>query len=199
MIELDLGSDVIERLIPHRAPLALVDRITGYARTPRPALRAQRHISASEPVFAGHFPGLHLWPGVYTIEGLGQTTNLLFVLEGIIHEYEARGLTMELALEDLRNLEQGYRLAPGYDPERAKTLLTALASGPPGARGGMSAAVDVKLLRPVFAGVRIDYEIELTHTVEAIARCEVLASVDGRVVAKGVMKGTLGIQMPEVP
>jgi len=121
------------------------------------------------------------------------------VIDGIVREYEARGLTMEEALDDLRNLERGYKLAPGYKAARAKALLEAIASGPPGARGGMSAAVDVKLLRPVFAGQRLDYEVVITHTVDSLARAEVVALVDAQVVAKGVMKGTLGMSLPEAP
>lgn len=199
MIDLPLGPDVIERLIPHRRPLAMVDGIVAYARRPTPTLRAYRLISANEPVFEGHFPGLHLWPGIYTIEGLGQTMNLVLVIEAIVGGYEARGHSLEDALDDLRNLELGYRLAPGYKASRAKTLLEALASAPPGARGGMSAAVDVKLLRPVFAGQRLEYEVALTHTVDSLARAEVVAVVGGQVVAKGVMMGTLGINLPEAP
>jgi 3-hydroxyacyl-[acyl-carrier-protein] dehydratase len=199
VIPLVLGPDVIERLIPHRRPLAMVDGIVAYAHKPSPILHAHRHISANEPVFDGHFPGLHLWPGVYTIEGLGQTMNLVFAIEGIVREYEARGSSLESVLDDLRNLESGYRLAPGYKAARAKAFLEALALGPPGARGGMSAAVDVKLLRPVFAGQRIDYEVVVTHAIDSLARAEVVALVDAKVVAKGVMKSTLGMSMPEAP
>lgn len=196
MIDLILGPDTIERLIPHRAPFAMVDGVVGYERKPRPALRAHRHVSANEPVFAGHFPGLHLWPGVYTIEGMGQTSNLLFVIDGIVRELEKRGATEADALEALRNLERGFRFGKGYDPDRARALLSQLAEAPETARGGMAAAVDVKLLRPVFAGQRIEYTATLTHTVESIARCEVSAEVDGQLVAKGSMSGTLGIEIP---
>jgi 3-hydroxyacyl-[acyl-carrier-protein] dehydratase len=197
MIELDLGPDVIERLIPHRRPFVMVDRVRAYARTPSPTLRAQRHVSANEPVFDGHFPGLHLWPGVYTIEGLGQATNLLFVLEAILREYEGRGLTMADALEDFRHLEQSRRLSPGHRPERAKAALDRLSQKALDVRGAMAAAVDIKLLRPVFAGQTLDYEVTLTHVVDALTRCEVVASVDGHEVAKGVLKGAVGVPMPE--
>lgn len=195
MIELRLGSDVVERLIPHRRPFRMVDAVVSFERKPRPVLRAMRVVSSNEPVFEGHFPGLHLWPGVYTIEGLGQTTNLLFVIDGIVREYEKRGGTESDAIEDLKNLERGFRFARGHDAERARAFLSHLAEAPPGARGGMAAAIDVKLTKPVFAGDRIDYSVVLTHTVESLARCEVIAEVDGHVVAKGSMSGTLGIEI----
>src|SRR5690606_29174491 len=65
---LELGPDVIERLIPHRRPLIMVDRVRGFELGERPTLWATRNVSANEPVFDGHFPGLHIWPGIYTQE-----------------------------------------------------------------------------------------------------------------------------------
>ena len=75
--KLALGADVVQMLLPHRRPFLLVDAIDAIVLGPRPMLCAHKMVSANEPVFEGHFPGLSLWPGVYTIEGLGQTTNLL--------------------------------------------------------------------------------------------------------------------------
>ena len=70
-----LSEDVIRRLLPHRPPLLLVDEVTGVSREP-PSVRAVKHISREEPVFAGHFPNAPLWTGAYTIEGLAQTCML---------------------------------------------------------------------------------------------------------------------------
>ena len=195
MRELRLGSEIVERLIPHRRPMLMIDGVVAFERAPHAALKAYRNVSANEAVFAGHFPGLHLWPGVYTIEGLGQSMNVLFVLDSIAREYERRGRTEEDARKDLENLERGFRFAPRHDPESARALLASIAESPQAARGGLSAAVDVKLLRPVFAGQRIDYTVTMTHTVESLARCEVLAEVAGQVVAKGTMSSTLGFQL----
>src|SRR6185436_10703950 len=61
---LDLGADLVRELLPHRPPF----------------LTASHSISANEPVFAGHFTDLYLWPGVYTIEGLAQCCLLLRML-----------------------------------------------------------------------------------------------------------------------
>lgn len=189
-----LGPDVVERLIPHRRPLLMVDGVVAYERAPRPRLWATRHVAANEPVFEGHFPGLHLWPGVYTIEGLGQTCTLLFCVQGAEEWHAARGGDPDEVLDMLRNLELGFKLAPGYDPDAGARFLEALAS-PAHARTGMSAHVDVKLLAPVFAGQRIDYSVVLTHVVEQIARFDVEAEVDGKLVAKGVMSSTRGIPL----
>lgn len=196
MIDLKLGPDVIEKLLPHRRPFLMVDTVVAYERGKTPRLRACRHVSPNEPVFDGHFPGLHLWPGVYTIEGMGQTGNLLIVLDSIVSTYEKQGGTMDAALEDLRNLERGCKMLPGFDPARAEMMLTGLGSDAL-RRGGMSAAVDVKLLCPVFAGQRLDYDVTLTHRVDRLLRFEVRAEVDGRAIAQGVMSGT--VDLPPLP
>src|SRR5258708_3729877 len=169
-----LGPDVIERLIPHRRPFLMVDGVVAYERTPKPRLWATRHVSANESVFEGHFPGLHLWPGVHTIEGLGQSCNLLFCVIGAEEWHASRGGQPDDVLDMLRNLELGFKLTPGYDAEKGARFIEALKDHSR-ARAGMSAAVDIKLLAPVFAGQRIDYCVALTHVVDALARFEVSA------------------------
>jgi 3-hydroxyacyl-[acyl-carrier-protein] dehydratase len=172
--------------------------VTGYERKPLPTLYASRHISANESIFEGHFPGLHLWPGVYTIEGLGQTSNILLVLWSIQQFAEERGIDPESVIAALLNLQRGYEMKPGYRPEASAPLLEALAGEMAmTARIGMTAAVDVKLLQPVFAGQRLDYQVTQTHLLEGLVRFDVLARVDGQIVAKGVMTGTRGI--PSLP
>src|SRR5262249_28587464 len=109
---LALGADVVTRLLPHRRPFLMVDSIEAYARTPRPALRAARSISANEPIFEGHFPGLALWPGVYTIEGMGQTCNLLRILIELERGFVEAGRDAGEVVASLENLELGYRFHP---------------------------------------------------------------------------------------
>lgn len=194
-----LGPDTIERLLPHRRPFLMVDGVVAYERSSRggetkPRLWATRHVASNEAVFDGHFPGLHLWPGVYTIEGLGQTCNLLFCVIGIEEHFGNEGLEL------LRNLEMGFKLMTGFDAERGSTFLKALGEDP-AKRAGMSAHVDVKLVAPVFAGQRIDYDVTLTHTLDSLARFEVSAEVNGKQVAKGTLSSTKGIplRLPQGP
>jgi 3-hydroxymyristoyl/3-hydroxydecanoyl-(acyl carrier protein) dehydratase len=181
---LSLGPDVIRHLIPHRRPFLFVDRVVGFRSGGQPALRAQRFISANEPVFAGHFPDLHLWPGVLTIEGLAQCCALLFALLGLQAQGEERGLSDEQVLEVLRSMERRAKRMERVEPPPE---LAALASGDHGIAVG--ARVDVKLLRPVHGGARLDYLVEHTHKVDALHRFAVAAEVDGELVAEGVLVG----------
>ena len=67
-----LSTREIERLIPHRWPFLLVDRIVEYD----PAggrIVGEKAVTASEWFFQGHFPGLPVMPGVLQVEALAQT------------------------------------------------------------------------------------------------------------------------------
>jgi len=178
------GSEVIQLLIPHRRPLLMVDRVHGFEPGARPNLRASRQITSNEDVFTGHFPDLHIWPGIYTIEGLGQSALLLSILVALDAD----------ALAALENAHRGYRLHPGFRPAHDRPALDRL--GPPSARMGFGAAVDIKLLAPVFAGDRLDYRVTRTHTIDQMSRFDVEATVDGRPVAQGTMTGKGGIIVP---
>ena len=195
---LELGPDVVQRLLPHRRPLLMVDRVEAYEDGPQPTLHAARMISANEPVFDGHFPGLSLWPGVYTIEGLLQASNILHILWIARADVKTAGGDPEEVFAALKNLELGYRLHPGYQPELTKKFAPLLGENPdPVSRGGLAGAIDVKLLAPVFAGQRLEYRTTVSRVVDQLQRFEVEATVAGRTVAKGVLTSSRGaLHMP---
>ncbi len=65
----------IQKLLPHRYPLLLVDRVTEMELGK--SIVAYKNISISEPAFMGHFPGHPIYPGVMILEGLAQAGGIL--------------------------------------------------------------------------------------------------------------------------
>ena len=64
----------IMRVLPHRYPFLLVDRVVEL----EPGRRAVgiKQVSANEPQFTGHFPGRPIMPGVLMVEALAQTAGI---------------------------------------------------------------------------------------------------------------------------
>ena len=75
-----MNTQQIEELIPHRPPMRFVDRVLEC--TPGQSIVAERDIVGSDPVFAGHFPGTPVLPGVHQIEGLAQAAAIMIYADG---------------------------------------------------------------------------------------------------------------------
>lgn len=65
------GRPALERLLPHRAPMLLVDGVDAVDLAIG-GVRGHRDLRADDLGFAGHFPGQAIYPGVLTIEAMGQ-------------------------------------------------------------------------------------------------------------------------------
>jgi 3-hydroxyacyl-[acyl-carrier-protein] dehydratase len=76
MITLDQHG--IRRLLPHRYPMLLVDRVVDGE--PMKFIRGIKNVSANEPFFQGHFPIYPVMPGVLVIEAMAQLCGLLTFL-----------------------------------------------------------------------------------------------------------------------
>ena len=78
MIRRETGLDVREvmRMLPHRYPFLLIDRVTGLDRE-RSLMVASYDLKRAETVFSGHFPGAPVWPGVLQVEAVAQAGLLL--------------------------------------------------------------------------------------------------------------------------
>ncbi len=69
----------IMRVLPHRYPFLLVDRVVEV--DPQRRIVALKNVSINEPFFNGHFPGAPVMPGVLTIESMAQAGAILGLLE----------------------------------------------------------------------------------------------------------------------
>lgn len=65
----------ILKLLPHRYPFLLVDRVLEC--NPGESLVALKNVTINEPFFTGHFPTRPVFPGVMILEALAQATGLL--------------------------------------------------------------------------------------------------------------------------
>lgn len=74
-----LGINEIKKILPHRTPFLLIDRIDEM----EPGLRVKgfKNVTYNEPFFQGHFPEEPVMPGVLIIEALAQTGAVLILSE----------------------------------------------------------------------------------------------------------------------
>ena len=69
-LALPLEAADIMRIIPHRYPFLLIDRVIELE--PGKRVVAMKSVTANEPQFTGHFPGRPIMPGVLMVEALAQ-------------------------------------------------------------------------------------------------------------------------------
>ena len=69
----------IQAILPHRYPFLLIDRVIEIERKKR--IVAIKNVTATEPHFAGHFPGYPIMPGVLIVEAIAQAGGALLLTE----------------------------------------------------------------------------------------------------------------------
>jgi UDP-3-O-[3-hydroxymyristoyl] N-acetylglucosamine deacetylase/3-hydroxyacyl-[acyl-carrier-protein] dehydratase len=69
----------IERMLPHRYPFLLVDKVMELTET---SIIGVKNVTMNEPMFTGHFPGNPVFPGVLQIEAMAQVGGI-FALSGV--------------------------------------------------------------------------------------------------------------------
>ena len=72
------GLDInqIQKLLPHRYPFLMVDRVT---KIDGNKITALKNVSIGEPYFQGHFPNHPIMPGVLQLEAIAQVAGILML------------------------------------------------------------------------------------------------------------------------
>jgi 3-hydroxyacyl-[acyl-carrier-protein] dehydratase len=89
MTEQLLSADIqlIQRILPHRYPFLLVDKVVDIDGTA--SAKGIKNVTMNEPHFQGHFPGTPIMPGVTIVEAMAQTAAVMV------------GVTLDLAEKNL--------------------------------------------------------------------------------------------------
>lgn len=70
----------LKKIIPHRYPFLLVDRVVEKTED---SIKAYKNVTVNEEFFNGHFPGQPIMPGVLQVEALAQTGAILLMTEKV--------------------------------------------------------------------------------------------------------------------
>jgi len=95
----EVGVVQIKKLIPHRYPFLLVDRIVDMHSDKRAV--GIKNVTINEPFFQGHFPDAPVMPGVLIVEAMAQTAGAL-VVQTLGIEYQERLLVYFMSIDNCR-------------------------------------------------------------------------------------------------
>ncbi len=77
-----LNSEEIKKLLPHRYPFLLVDKVISL--TPDEEIIAIKNLTINEEVFSGHFPSEAIFPGVLSVEACAQAAGILCAYSNLL-------------------------------------------------------------------------------------------------------------------
>ncbi len=81
-----IGIEEIMKILPHRYPFLLVDRVLEFE--PKKRIVGLKNVTINEPFFQGHFPGHPIMPGVLIVEAMAQVGGML--LMGTVDDPESK-------------------------------------------------------------------------------------------------------------
>ncbi len=141
---MELNSNQIQEIIPHRYPFLLIDRIIDLV--PGESAVAIKNVTVNEHIFTGHFPQEHIMPGVLIVEAMAQT-----------------GAVIILSLDEHRN------------------------------KIAYFAGIDqCKFRQKVIPGDQMRLESKVIKRKGALGIAECVATVNGNVVCKAILKFAIG-------
>lgn len=99
---MESGIDIFEilKMLPHRYPFALLDRVTEVH--PGVSIRGIKNVTINEPFFGGHFPDAPIMPGVLILESLAQLAGILAIRSATDSERDAPKKLYFAGIDDAR-------------------------------------------------------------------------------------------------
>jgi 3-hydroxyacyl-[acyl-carrier-protein] dehydratase len=164
--------DIVDifRILPHRFPFLLIDRVIEIQRKQR--IVAIKNVTINEPFFAGHFPNLPIMPGVLIVEAIAQAGGALLLTE----------------VEDPKD-----KLIMFTGIERAKFRRPVV----PGDQLRIEVELKNWRVRPSMIAVRMEGIVYVgdRKVAEAVVSCQLVEVARGRAGSNGA--GTTGTDEPE--
>ncbi|TCP69113.1 3-hydroxyacyl-ACP dehydratase FabZ [Baia soyae] len=161
-----MNADEIRKLLPHRWPFLLLDRVIEL----KPGVSGVgiKNVTISEPFFEGHFPTESIMPGVLIVEALAQMTAVVYctgALQAMREAEQEVAATAEAQLEPAEEIDISSRV--GY----------------------LVAIRDMKFMKPVVPGDQLLLKVKIGRSVGILSKVNVAAYV-GKVC---VVEGTLSV------
>jgi len=94
-----MNIEEIKRLIPHRYPFLLIDRVDAFEAGKR--IVATKNVTANEPFFQGHFPHYSVMPGVLIIEAMAQAA-AVFGMKSMGKEHDPNNIYFFAGIDKAR-------------------------------------------------------------------------------------------------
>jgi len=98
-METVLDTLAIQRILPHRYPFLLVDRIVEI--TPGERIVGVKQVTINEPFFQGHYPGAPVMPGVLIVEAMAQV-GAVYALQQFSEADRARRIPLFSGIDNAR-------------------------------------------------------------------------------------------------
>ena len=159
---ISLSPQTTLRMLPQSYPFVLLDRVK--ACYPELGIgRAVKHITMTDPVLSGHFPGFPIYPGVLIVEAMVQTAGMTITLRSLCQTFGS-----------LEKLLEQFRSPLGTIPGERKQYVLAESR--------------VKYMQPIFPGCAVDLEARLELERDGMYVFKASAQIDGVEVASGQLK-----------
>ena len=169
-LKLPLDYAAIERILPHRYPFLLVDRITELE--PDKRIVGIKNVTINEPFFQGHFPGTPLFPGVLQIEAMAQTGGILVL--NTVPDPE-NYITLFLKIENARFKD---KVVPGDTVIFHCSLLAPIRRGIAQMKGvgmvGSRVVVEAELMAQIVKKTKPETKTNLCPTLQLFHQCRKL-------------------------